>query len=86
MKYVKLYEEFVLQELEDEYNIELDLYDNGDYMTLSKLVVSPDDRKGGVGTEVMNKICQYADEIGRDIYNARHFIWRYFQIAPWAIL
>jgi N-acetylglutamate synthase-like GNAT family acetyltransferase len=68
MKYVKLYEEFVLQELEDEYNIELDLYDNGDYMTLSKLVVSPDDRKGGVGTEVMNKICQYADEIGRDIY------------------
>lgn len=68
MKYIKLYEEFVLQELEDEYNIELDLYDNGDYMTLSKLVVSPDDRKGGVGTEVMNKICQYADEIGRDIY------------------
>lgn len=68
MKYVKLYEEFVLQELEDEYNIELDLHDNGDYMTLSKLVVSPDDRKGGVGTEVMNKICQYADEIGRDIY------------------
>jgi GNAT superfamily N-acetyltransferase len=68
MKYVKLYEEFVLQELEDEYNIELDLYDNGDYMTLSKLIVSPDDRKGGVGTEVMNKICQYADEIGRDIY------------------
>jgi len=68
MKYLKLYEEFVLQELEDEYNIELDLYDNGDYMTLSKLVVSPDDRTGGIGTEVMNKICQYADEIGRDIY------------------
>lgn len=68
MKHLKLFEEFVLQELENEYNIELDLYDNGDYMTLSKLIVSPDDRRGGVGTEVMNKICQYADEIGRDIY------------------
>jgi len=68
MKYLKLYEEFVLQELEDEYNIELDLHDNGDYMSLSKLIVAPGDRKGGVGTEVMNKICKYADEIGRDIY------------------
>lgn len=68
MKYVKLYEEFVLQELEDEYNIELELWDNGDYMTLDKIIVSPEDRSSGVGSVVMQKIIDYADEIGRDIY------------------
>jgi hypothetical protein len=68
MKHVKLFEAFVLQDLEKKYNIELELWDNGDYMTLDKIIVSPEDRSGGVGSEVMQKIIDYADEIGRDIY------------------
>lgn len=68
MKHLKLFEEFVLQDLEKQYNIELELWDNGDYMTLDKIIVSPEDRDGGVGSKVMQKIVDYAEELGRDIY------------------
>ena len=43
----------VLQGLEQEFGIELDLYDNGDYLTLSRIVVPKDARGGGIGKQAM---------------------------------
>lgn len=67
MKYLKLYEEFVLQNLEQEFNIELELWDNGDYLKLYSIVIPDDKRGGGIGSKVMQKIVDYADGVGKDI-------------------
>ena len=58
----------ILQGLEQEFGIELDLYDNGDYLTLSRIVVPKDSRGGGIGKQAMQKIVDYADEVGKPIY------------------
>ena len=59
---MKTFEAFVLTNLEDEYNIVLELWDNGKYLELSRIEVPKGARGTGVGTEVMEKICAYADE------------------------
>lgn len=73
MKYVKLYEEFmneglVLTELESEFNIILDLYDNGRWLELSRIVVPEESRGSGVGSKVMQRIVDFADREGKKIY------------------
>lgn len=67
MKHLKLYEEFVLQDLEQEFEIELELWDNGEYLELGKIIIPKEKRAGGIGSEVMQKIVDYADEVGKDI-------------------
>ena len=56
MKHIKIFEDFlnekfVLQELEDQFNIELDLYDNGKYLQLSKIKIPKESRNSGIGSK-----------------------------------
>jgi predicted GNAT family N-acyltransferase len=67
MKHLKLFEEFILQDLEKEFEIDLELWDNGDYLELGKIIIPKKKRKEGIGSEVMQKIVDYADEVGKDI-------------------
>lgn len=67
MKHIKLFEEFILQDLEDEFNIDLEVWDNGDYLELGKIIIPKDQRKGGIGSKVMQKIIDHADSTGKDI-------------------
>lgn len=73
MKKVKLFENFVneaavLRDLETKYSIVLDLYDNGKWLDLSRIEVPKDQRGSGIGSMVMQEICDYADQQGRKIY------------------
>ena len=73
MKHVKLFEQFineamVLGELEDEFNITLDLYDNGRWLELSKIVIPKESRGSGIGSKVMQRIVDFADKEGKKIY------------------
>jgi predicted GNAT family acetyltransferase len=61
-------EEYILKNLESEFNIDLDLYDGGNHLILSRIVVPKEQRGRGVGSDVMQKICDYADETGKKIY------------------
>lgn len=67
MKHLKLFEEFVLQNLEDELGIELEVWNNGDYLELGKIIIPKSSRKNGIGTKALNKLIKYADNIGKDI-------------------
>lgn len=72
MKYIQTYENFttesyVLQELEDELGIILDIYDNGDHLTLSRIEIPKEQRGSGIGTKAMQKIIDFADANGKDI-------------------
>lgn len=60
-------ESYVLQNLENEFNIELDLYDTGNHFVLSKITIPKDERGSGIGSKVMQKIIDFADEQGKDI-------------------
>lgn len=73
MKYVKLFEQFinegsVLKELESEFNITLDLYDNGKWLELSRIIVPKESRGSGTGSKVMQRIVDFADKEGKKIY------------------
>jgi len=73
MKHVKLFEEFinegsVLKELESEFNITLDLYDNGKWLELSRIIVPKESRGSGTGSKVMQQIVDFADKEGKKIY------------------
>lgn len=73
MKHIKMFEDFlnetlVLQELEDEFNITLDLYDNGKWLVLSSIIVPKESRGSGTGSEVMQRIVDFADREGKKIY------------------
>ena len=63
----KVAEAFVLRNLEDEYGVVLDLYDNGKHLELSKIEVPKRLRGEGIGTELMNKIIDFADQTKKDI-------------------
>jgi len=72
MKHLKslkefLNEEYVMQHLEKEYNIILDIWDNGEYLELGKIEVPKNLRSLGVGTKVMKRIVKMADEQNKDI-------------------
>jgi len=73
MKYVKLFEQFinegsVLKELESEFNITLDLYDNGKWLELSRIIVPKESRGSGTGSKVMQRIVDFADKECKKIY------------------
>lgn len=67
MKHLKLFEEYVLQDLEDQHDIKLDLWDSGDYLELGRLVIPKNKRGTGLGSEIMQKIIDYADQAKKDI-------------------
>ena len=60
-------EEYVLQDLEKELGISLDLWDNGEYLTLSRIVISKEQRGSGIGTDAMARIIDFADKYSKDI-------------------
>ena len=64
----KVQENYVLQDLEKQHNIDLDLYDNGKYLTLSRISIPKDKRGQGIGSKIMNQIIQYADKENKRIY------------------
>lgn len=59
---------YVLQDLEDKYDIKLELYDNGQYLTLDKIEIPKDKRGQGIGSEIIKSILDYADSNNRPIY------------------
>ena len=61
-------EGYVLQDLEDKFGIDLDLYDNGKALTLSRIVIPKEKRGEGLGSKIMNLIIQYADAQNKPIY------------------
>ena len=61
-------EGFVLTDLRDKYGIDLDLYDNGKYLELSRIVIPKEKRGGGIGSEIMDQINDFADSKGLKIY------------------
>lgn len=63
-----LRENYVLQDLEDKFDIDLDLQDDGKSLTLSRIVIPKDKRGQGVGSKVMKLITQYADAQNKSIY------------------
>lgn len=72
MKHLKslkefLNEEYVMQHLEKEFNIVLDIWDNGEYLELGKIEVPKNLRSLGVGTKAMERIIKMADEQNKDI-------------------
>jgi predicted GNAT family N-acyltransferase len=73
MKKVKMFEQFVFEkmvlgELETEFDIELDLYDNGKHLELSRIVIPKEERGKGLGSKVMQIIVDYADKNKKKIY------------------
>lgn len=52
----------------DDDDISLEVWDNGDYLELSTIVIPEDMRKKGIGTEIINKLKKYADNVKKDIY------------------
>lgn len=63
-----LQEKYVLQDLEDKFGIDLDLYDNGKALILSRIVIPKEKRGQGIGSKIMNLIVQYADTQNKPIY------------------
>jgi len=63
-----LQENYVLQNLENKFDIDLDLHDDGKALTLSRIVIPKDKRGQGIGSKVMNLITQYADAQNKPIY------------------
>lgn len=58
---------WVLTDIPLDYGIELEVWDNGDYLELGKIVIPNEERGTGVGSEVMQKVIDYADSKGQDI-------------------
>ena len=54
--------------LEDKHGITLDLYDKGDYIILSRIMVENNERGLGKGTKAMRDIVEYADDMNLPIY------------------
>lgn len=52
----------------DDNDISLEVWDNGDYLELSTIVIPKDKRKMGIGSEIISKLKKYADEVKKDIY------------------
>jgi GNAT superfamily N-acetyltransferase len=63
-----LQESFVLKELEEIFNIKLNIFDNGKYLQLSDIVIPKEQRGKGIGSKVMQKIIDFADSQNKKIY------------------
>lgn len=49
-------------ELEKQFNVKLSLSELGDIISLNKIIIPEEQRGTGIGSEVMQKIVDYADE------------------------
>jgi predicted GNAT family acetyltransferase len=61
-------ENYVLKSLENNYPIELQLFDKGTHLELDKILVPSGMRGVGIGSEVMSKIAEYSDKIGKPVF------------------
>ena len=61
-------EKYILGDLEKKYGINLELYDNGDYLTLSKIIVPKEKHGEGIGSKVMQDIISYSEKVQKPIY------------------
>lgn len=52
----------------DDGEISVELWDNGNSLELSTIVIPKENRKKGIGTDIMNKIINYADVKNKPIY------------------
>jgi|TARA_B110000483_G_scaffold1822_1_gene2075 predicted GNAT family N-acyltransferase len=73
IKRVHLFEAYVqesmeLQHLEMEYGIDLDLWNAGHYLDLSRIIIPKAKRGQGIGTQVMRLIIAHADQLNLPIY------------------
>lgn len=73
MNKLKLFKEFineamVLKELESEFNIKLNIFDNGRYLQLSDIIIPKEERGKGIGSKAMQKIIDFADSQNKKIY------------------
>lgn len=59
---------FVLKSIEKDFGIKLELWNNGKYLELSKIIIPKEKRGEGIGSEIMNIITDYADGRGLKIY------------------
>lgn len=53
--------------LENKYNVTLDLYQNKDFLELDKIIVTEDQRNTGVGSNVMREVIDFANKKGLTI-------------------
>ena len=65
---MRLKEQYILKQLENEFPIELELYDHGKFLSLDKIVVPGGMRGKGIGSEVLTKIGEHADKEGKRIF------------------
>lgn len=54
--------------LSDKYNVTLDIYENPDYIVLSRIIVPKEERNKGLGTSVMSELIDYANINKKDIF------------------
>ncbi len=75
MKYLMVFENYIdnsinekvknlMDELENNYPVDLYIsyYKNNNVIILSKIVIIKQDRSQGIGSKIMEKICDFADE------------------------
>jgi mannose-6-phosphate isomerase-like protein (cupin superfamily)/predicted GNAT family acetyltransferase len=60
--------ESIESDLEKEYGVEADIYEFGDYIELSKVVVPKENRGSGIGSKFMNDLIKYAKANNKDIF------------------
>jgi len=58
----------LIDQLIEEHDIDLDVYDYDDYIIISRIVVPKNKRNEGIGTEVIEKILEYADDNDKDVF------------------
>lgn len=73
MRHVKLFEEFlneemVLNDLEDKFGIKLDIFNTPNYIELSRIEIPREKRGQGIGTDVMDLIISFANSQNKPIY------------------
>jgi predicted GNAT family N-acyltransferase len=73
MKKVKLFEEFVneemvLKDLEGKFGIKLDVFNTPNYIELTRIEIPKEKRGQGIGTEVMELIIAFADAQDKPIF------------------
>jgi|TARA_B100000767_G_scaffold240797_1_gene236825 GNAT superfamily N-acetyltransferase len=73
MKRVHLFEAYIqeameLQHLEMEYGIDLDLWNAGTHLELSRIIIPKAKRGQGIGTQVMQQIISHANQLNLPIF------------------
>jgi len=57
--------ESALENKYSEHLIDLDIYEDGKSLNLSRIVINPDSRGLGIGTKIMEDLVDYADKTGK---------------------